>query len=87
MKISVVGLGYVGTVAAAGLSNAGHQVVGIDIDRRRVDGQPVVRTCVQRCWRRTETPFRYPPRVRTPLTCTTPVPVPGTIPLTWRILT
>ena len=36
------------------------------IDRLRVDGQPVVRTCAQRCWRRTETPFRYPPRVRRP---------------------
>ncbi len=37
LKITVIGLGYVGTVAAAGLSNAGHQVVGIDIDRRRID--------------------------------------------------
>ena len=32
-----MGLGYVGTVAAAGLSDAGHEVVGIDVDRRRVD--------------------------------------------------
>ena len=37
MKITVVGLGYVGTVAAAGLCEAGHEVVGIDVDRRRVE--------------------------------------------------
>ena len=37
MKITVVGLGYVGTVAAAGLAGAGHDVLGIDIDQRRVD--------------------------------------------------
>ena len=37
MKITVIGLGYVGTVAAAGLCQAGHEVVGIDVDRRRVE--------------------------------------------------
>ena len=37
MKITVVGLGYVGTVAAAGLAGAGHDVLGIDIDQRRID--------------------------------------------------
>ena len=37
MKITVVGLGYVGTVAAAALAGAGHDVLGIDIDRNRVD--------------------------------------------------
>ena len=36
MKISVIGLGYVGSVAAAGLSTAGHDVLGIDIDRDKV---------------------------------------------------
>ena len=37
MKITVVGLGYVGTVAAAGLATAGHEVLGVDIDQRRID--------------------------------------------------
>ena len=37
LKITVVGLGYVGTVAAAGLAGAGHDVLGVDIDRRRID--------------------------------------------------
>lgn len=36
MRITVIGLGYVGAVAAAGLANAGHQVLGVDIDRSRV---------------------------------------------------
>lgn len=35
VNITVIGLGYVGTVAAAGLAAAGHQVLGVDIDRRR----------------------------------------------------
>ena len=36
MKITVVGLGHMGTVAAAGLAMAGHQVAGADVDRRRI---------------------------------------------------
>ena len=36
MKITVIGLGYVGSVAAAGLAKAGHVVTGIEIDRVRV---------------------------------------------------
>ena len=32
VKITVIGLGYVGTVAAACLSDAGHYVTGVDID-------------------------------------------------------
>ena len=36
MRITVIGLGYVGAVAASGLANAGHQVLGVDIDRGRV---------------------------------------------------
>ena len=37
MKVSVVGLGYVGSVAAAGLASAGHDVLGVDIDPRKID--------------------------------------------------
>ena len=36
MKVTVVGLGPVGQVAAAGLAKAGHDVLGVDIDRQRV---------------------------------------------------
>ena len=36
MKITVVGLGRLGTVAAAGLAAAGHEVMGLDVDERRV---------------------------------------------------
>lgn len=36
MRITVVGLGYVGGVVAAGFANAGHQVLGVDVDRRKV---------------------------------------------------
>lgn len=37
MKVSVIGLGYVGSVAAAGLAAGGHQVLGIDVNRDRVN--------------------------------------------------
>lgn len=44
MKISVIGLGYVGAVAAAGLAGAGHNVLGLDIDRGRLQSLASGRT-------------------------------------------
>lgn len=37
MKVTVIGLGYVGSVAAAGFATAGHEVLGVDIDWRKVE--------------------------------------------------
>lgn len=37
MRISVFGLGYVGTVVAGCLARWGHQVTGVDIERRKVE--------------------------------------------------
>ena len=37
MKVAVLGLGYVGTVTAAGLAARGHEVVGVDVDEAKVD--------------------------------------------------
>jgi GDP-mannose 6-dehydrogenase len=37
MKVAVFGLGYVGTVTAAGLASRGHRVVGVDVDTMKVD--------------------------------------------------
>lgn len=36
MKVAVFGLGYVGTVTAAGLASEGHTVVGVDVDDNKV---------------------------------------------------
>ena len=37
MKISVLGLGYIGLPTALLFASAGHEVIGIDIDKRKVD--------------------------------------------------
>ena len=36
MRVAVFGLGYVGTVTAAGLASRGHDVVGIDVDPTKI---------------------------------------------------
>ena len=36
MKVTVVGLGYVGSVASGAIAAAGHEVVGIDVDLEKV---------------------------------------------------
>ena len=37
MKLSVIGLGYVGLIQAAGMAKMGYTVIGLDIDKTKVD--------------------------------------------------
>lgn len=37
LRVAVFGLGYVGTVTAAGLASRGHHIVGVDVDEHKVD--------------------------------------------------
>ena len=37
MRISVIGCGYLGAVHAAAMASLGHEVVGIDVDERKID--------------------------------------------------
>ena len=38
MRVSVIGLGYVGLVTAACLAEWGHDVLGVDADESRLEG-------------------------------------------------
>ncbi|HBS08095.1 MAG TPA: UDP-glucose 6-dehydrogenase, partial [Microbacterium sp.] len=37
MRLSVIGCGYLGAVHAAAMASIGHDVVGIDVDQRKID--------------------------------------------------
>lgn len=37
MKLSVIGCGYLGAVHASAMASIGHEVVGIDVDQRKID--------------------------------------------------
>ncbi len=44
VRISVIGCGYLGAVHAASMAELGHDVVGIDVDRKKVDALSEART-------------------------------------------
>lgn len=76
MKLSVIGLGYVGCVAASGLAAAGHHVLGIDIDHNRIralqDGiapvyEPGLQARITAAVREGNLRFAHPDHVAEPL--------------------
>lgn len=57
MRVSVFGLGYVGVVYAVGLAYLGHEVLGYDVDKRKVEairsgGLPIYEPGLDDLWRR-----------------------------------
>src|SRR5215208_3390765 len=47
MKVGVVGLGYVGLPLAVAFAEAGHEVVGLDADPRKIDALAEGRSYVE----------------------------------------
>ncbi len=43
MRVSVIGCGYLGAVHAASMAELGHEVVGIDVDERKIAAVDVAR--------------------------------------------
>ncbi|MBR4249557.1 MAG: GDP-mannose dehydrogenase, partial [Verrucomicrobia bacterium] len=37
MRVSIFGLGYVGAVTGACLASHGHKVIGVDVNRQKVE--------------------------------------------------
>jgi len=46
MRVSVFGLGYVGTVSAACLARDGHEVIGVDVNQQKIDTINAARSTV-----------------------------------------
>src|SRR3954452_14003364 len=44
MRISVIGCGYLGAVHAASMAELGHEVIGIDVDQRKIETLAQART-------------------------------------------
>ena len=47
MKVGIIGLGYVGLPLAVAFAEAGHDVVGVDVDRRTVEGLAAGRSRIE----------------------------------------
>ena len=47
MKVGIIGLGYVGLPLAVAFAEEGHDVVGLDVDRRTVEGLAAGRSRIE----------------------------------------
>ncbi len=72
MKVGIIGLGYVGLPLAVAFAEAGHEVVGLDADPRKVEASRAGRSYIEDVPSDAPRGARRPPARDRPTTPTSP---------------